>query len=188
MAVNDYNPMRRRRTLPRSAAGYQPARKPKLRAPAATQPPPLPQPPRSQPPGSAFGHAEEDGLRMLAALETMDSLEPDFCGDLVTEASVTIIERADSRAEPEHEDPEPAPMGSLRARLGDLGEAPDIDPEEHAAYLSDVEEAVVEIVELPPSQPSAPAAEEIPEPFPPRSKPAQQAHRFFKALIGGDDD
>jgi hypothetical protein len=83
---------------------------------------------------------------MLAALDTMDSLEPDFCGDLVTEASVTIVERAD--LDEESEELEPVPAGSLGARLGGIGEAPDIDPQEYAAYLSDVEEATVEIVEV----------------------------------------
>jgi hypothetical protein len=186
LAVNDYSPMRSRRTLPRSAAGYQPARKPKLRAPVVTEPPPLPEPPPSEPPRFAFGEAEEDGLRMLAALETMDSLEPDFCGDLVTEASVTIIERADARAEPE-EEPEPLPTGSLRARLGGLGEAPDIDPDEHAAYLCDVEEAVVEIVEVVPVRPVVLAAAEPSAPLPARREKARHAHRFFRALIGGED-
>ncbi len=185
MAVNDHSPMRGRRSL-RNAAGYQPARKPKLRAPAVTQPPPLPEPPPA-PPRYAFGQAEEDGLRMLAALETMDSLEPDFCGDLVTEASVTIIERADTRSEPE-EEPEPPRAGSLRARLGGIGMAPDIDPDEHAAYQGDVEEASVEIVEVAPLPPAVPAAAEASAPVPLRPKRAQQAHRFLKALIGGEDD
>ncbi len=186
MAVNDHSPMRGRRSL-RNAAGYQPARKPKLRAPVVKLPPPLPEPPPRLPPRSAFGEAEEDGLRMLAALETMDSLEPDFCGDLVTEASVTIIERADTRSEPE-EEPEPPRAGSLRARLGGIGMAPDIDPDEHAAYQGDVEEASVEIVEVAPLPPAVPAEVDAFAPVRLRPKKAQQAHRFFKALIGGEDD
>ena len=187
MAVNDQSPMRGRRTLPRSAGGYEPVRKPKLRAPVVTQPPPLPEAPREAH-SSAFGEAEEDGLRMLVALETMESLEPDFCGDLVTEASVTIIERAEMTATPDEEEPELPPAGSLRARLGGIREASDIDPDEHAAYLSEVEEAIVEIIEVVPSQAAVPAAAEISAPLPGRLKKAHQAHRFLKALVGGDDD
>ncbi len=41
-----------------------------------------------------FGAADEDGLRMLAALETLTSLEPDYSDDITSEASVTIIESA----------------------------------------------------------------------------------------------
>jgi hypothetical protein len=183
LAVNDQSPMGRRRTPRRSAAGYQPVRQPKLRAPVVTQPPPLPEPPEAPP--FAFGNAEEDGLRILAALETMESLEPDFCGDLVTEASVTIIERAELTAEPEQE-AEPPPAGSLRARLGDIGDAPDIDPEEHAAYQGDVEEATVEIVEVASTAALAVAAEPALLPTPLRT--AHQARRFLKALIGGEDE
>ena len=175
--------MRGRRPLPRSA-GYQPAREPKLRGPVVTEPPPLPEPSPLSRPGFDFGEAEEDGLRMLAALETMDSLEPDFCGDFVTEASVTIIERADVTLE--EEEPETAPAGSLRARLGGIGEAPDIDPEEYAAYLSDVEEATVEIVEVVP--PPVPVISPVVGPSElPAARP-KRAHRFLKALIGGEGD
>jgi hypothetical protein len=187
LAVNDHSPMRSRRTLPRSAAGYQPVRKPTLRAHAVTQPPPVPEPPTPEPPHLKFGAAAEDGLRMLAALETMDSLEPDFCGDEVTEASVTIIERADMGAEPE-EEAEPPPAGSLRARLGGMGEVSDIDPDEHAAYLAEVEEASVEIVEVVPVRPVVTATVEPSAPLPLRPRKAHHAHRFFKALIGGDGD
>jgi hypothetical protein len=181
LAVNDQSQMGRRRTPRCGAAGYQPVRQPKLRAPVITQPPPLPEPPEA--PRFAFGNAEEDGLRILAALETMQSLEPDFCGDLVTEASVTIVERAEMTAEPE-EEAEPPPAGSLLARLGDVRDAPDIDPEEHAAYLGDVEEATIEIVEV--ASTAAPAVDPALLPTPLRV--ARQAHRFFKALIGGEDD
>jgi len=180
--------MRGRRTLPRSAAGYRPVRKPKLRAHATTEPPPLPTPPTPEPPRFIFGAAEEDGLRMLAALETMDSLEPDFCGDEVTEASVTIIERADFAAEPEEEEAEPPPAGSLRARLGGMGEVPDIDPEEYAAYLAGAEEATVEIVEVGAARAAVTTTAERSSPLPLRSKKLHHAHRFLKALIGGDGD
>jgi hypothetical protein len=174
--------MRGRRALPRNAAGYQPARKPKLRAPVVTAPPPVPVPPATQAKDFNFGDAEEDGLRMLAALESMDSLEPDFCGDLVAEASVTIIARAEIETQPV-EEPEELPGGSLRARLDDLGDAPDIDPDEYAAYLADVEEAAVEIVEIQSPPHSGAVAEAAPLSVVPKT-----AHRFFKALGGGEND
>jgi hypothetical protein len=180
---SNHSPMRGRTALPRNAAGYQPARKPKLRAPVVTVPPPVPAPPAAPSTGFAFGDAEEDGLRMLAALETMDSLEPDFCGDDVTEASVTIIERADAEAHPAEEAVE-LPAGSLRARLVGIGEAPDIDPDEHAAYLCDVEEAIVEIVDVAPARPEPMAAMEAPPP-PVAPKPAR---RFLRALGGHEPD
>ncbi len=70
--------------------GYAPTRPSRLRNPG--EPPPLPQPGADDPYG--FGAADEDGLRMLAALETLTSLEPDYSDDLTSEASVTIIETA----------------------------------------------------------------------------------------------
>ena len=115
----------------------------------------------------------------------MDSLEPDFCGDEVTEASVTIIERADLAPEPE-EEAEQLPPGSLRARLG--GIISDIDPDEHAAYLAKVEEAAVEIVEVAPKQQAVTATVEPSAPLPLRFKKAHRAHRFLNALLGGDGD
>lgn len=58
------------------------------------QPPPVPSPPEIDP--DAFGSDDEDGLRMLAALGAMTSLEPDYSSDSADEfsgeASVTIIE------------------------------------------------------------------------------------------------
>src|SRR5262245_58066897 len=175
--------MRGRRALPRNAVGYQPARKPKRRDPGVTAPPPVPEFPTAPSTGFRFGDAEEDGLRMLAALETMDSLEPDFCGDEVTEASVTIIERVEIEGPPV-EEPVELPAGSLRARIDGIGEAPDIDPDEYAAYLSDVEEAVVEIVEVAPTRAQVIAA---PEAAPPPVAP-KSADRFFRALGGREDD
>lgn len=181
MAANDEKLKKSLRARLRAASGYKPVRKPRLRGATATQPPPIPSPAVRE---AEFGEAAEDGLRMLAALETMESLEPDFCGDLVTEASVTIIERADTRTEPE-EGADLPPAGSLRARIGDLGEAPDIDPDEHAAYQGGVEEAIVEIVEVAPVKAVASPPAGTPVPLPLRLKKARQAHRFFKALTGG---
>ncbi|MDH4983615.1 hypothetical protein [Hyphomicrobium sp. D-2] len=58
------------------------------------QPPPVPSPVEFDPDG--FGSDDEDGLRMLAALGAMTSLEPDYSSesgdDFSGEASVTIIE------------------------------------------------------------------------------------------------
>ena len=69
--------------------GYEPTRPSRLRG-AGDEPPPLPPPAADG--GDGFGLADEDGLRMLAALETLTSLEPDYSDDLTAEASVTIIE------------------------------------------------------------------------------------------------
>jgi hypothetical protein len=181
---SNHSPIRGRTVVPRNAAGYEPARKPKLRAPVVTVPPPVPAPSAAPSRGFTFGDAEEDALRMLAALETMDSLEPDFCGDDVTEASVTIIERANVEAQPAEEAVEP-PAGSLRARLDDLGDAPDINPDEYAAYLADVEEAIVEIVEVAPLPQPVASSGMGPSELPARPK---RAHRYLKALTGGDGD
>lgn len=61
---------------------------------APSQPPPVPSPVEIDPDG--FGSNDEDGLRMLAALEAMTSLEPDYTPkseeEFFGEASVTIIE------------------------------------------------------------------------------------------------
>src|SRR5262245_48996900 len=76
-------------------AAYEPTRAAKLRTSA--QPPPLPT--AADEASGGFGAADEDGLRMLAALETLTSLEPDYAVDLaVEEASVTIIESFDHDA------------------------------------------------------------------------------------------
>jgi len=120
----------------RRAAGYQSRRRPKLRRPAVAEE------------GSeGFGAAPEDGLRMLAALETMSSLEPDFADDLgVDEASVTIIERGDATAE--------AP--SLQARLDEIGAVLDAEAAEGEvpAYLGPMDEATVEIFEVTDPEPA----------------------------------
>jgi hypothetical protein len=60
-----------------------------------------------------------------------------------------------------------------------VGEAPDIDADEYAAYQGPIEEAVVEIVEIEP-------VESPPEPPPlPRPQIRRPPRRFFKALTGG---
>ncbi len=157
------------------AAGYKSARKPKLRGITLIEPRPVP---AADDLDSRFGAAAEDGLRMLAALETMQSLEPDFGEDLAAEASVTIIERAvASDAAADQEQDEAPPAGSLRARLGNAGVAPDIIADEYAAYQGPVEEAVVEIVEVP-----GPAADHSGRR---RRKDRPATRRFFKTLTGG---
>lgn len=170
--ANDEKRRADRKARPRRAAGYKPARRSKLLV-TVLEPPAMPAPiaPDAGDDPGRFGEAAEDGLRMLAALERMPSLEPDYCDDLTAEASVTIIETAAAEAA------EDAPRGSLRARLGDVGEAPDIDADEYAAYQGPVEEAIVEIIEMrgPEADASAPR----------REKKLPMARRFFKALTGG---
>ena len=70
-------------------AGYEPTRPSRLRGAPMSR-----RRCRSRLPTTARGsaHADEDGLRMLAALETLTSLEPDYSDDITAEASVTIIE------------------------------------------------------------------------------------------------
>lgn len=161
---------------------YQSVRKPKLRAPALVVPPPVPDIAAPQetlhdcPPTSREPEPEEVGLRVLAALESMQSLEPDFCDDLAAEASVTIIERADvdSRKPEQHRD---EVRGSLRARIDDMGVAPRIAAEEYAAYQGPIEEATVEIIERPAGGQNAAAT----------SEPVDLAERrpALKAAAGG---
>jgi hypothetical protein len=129
----------------REAGAYHSARRPKLVGAARSEPPPVPLP------SDGFGNAAEDGLRMLAALETMPSLEPDFGDDLADEATVTIIERRpDSVANsaPALARAARAPARSLRSRLEDIGEAAvSVDESEGVPVIDD--EAAVEIVDLP---------------------------------------
>ncbi len=164
----------------RQGAGYTSARKPKLRA-AGDHPEPPPLPALAKADG---GFEAEDGLRMLAALETMPSLEPDFGDDLAAEASVTIIERAVVATEEEPESPaEEALEGSLRARLHGVSTPLDIDADDYAGYIGPVEEAVVDIVE--PGQAPQPDPEPDPETVLPRRRSLPVGHRFLKALTGG---
>jgi hypothetical protein len=158
-----------RKARQRGTGTYDPIRGPRLKGQAALEPAPEPAPEPSPARASAeieepalFGEAEEDGLRMLAALETMESLEPDFCDDLAGEAAVTIIERAA---------PFDVPPLDARAAIG---------AERHAAYHGPVDEAIVEIFEGPAVAPSLSG--------PRRKKGRPVAHRFFKALTGGDSD
>ena len=128
----------------REAGAYQSARRPKLVGAARSEPPPVPLP------LDGFGNAAEDGLRMLAALETLPSLEPDFGDDLADEATVTIIDRrSDPVADPAPARAARAPARSLRSRLEDVGGAPAVGADETAGFPVTAEEAAVEIVDVP---------------------------------------
>jgi hypothetical protein len=131
--------------------GYRSPRKPKLRAAAEPRPPRLPKP------GEdllldEFGSAAEDGLRMLAALETLSSLEPDFGDDLDAEAAVTIVEQTGAGARGASDSDVASAQKvrgrSLRARLGDMASPFDPGADYNAALLGPIEEATVEIVEV----------------------------------------
>lgn len=154
-------------------ARYQSGRKAKLRPQRAEEPPPLPALAREDDP-QVFGREAEDGLRVLAALETISSLEPDFADDLIgDEASVTIIEEAapDPGADLAETPPE-LPYESLQARLGGFATPFDLEAEEDAPGF--MEEATVEIIggRAPLRSASEPDFGPEPEaPAPPRSLP-----------------
>jgi hypothetical protein len=125
------------------SGGYEPTRPARLRE----DPPPLP--PHRADDGEGFGNADEDGLRMLAALETLTSLEPDYTDDLNAEASVTIIESAgyDVVAEALARDADEG--RSLRSLLQSRDEAPRLLLNGYESFNGAGEEATVEIVEAP---------------------------------------
>ncbi len=181
MANDGKHKRRKRKARRRRTATYGPVRDPRLREPVAPEPGPEPPPlstrtlseiPADQ--DALLGDAE-DGLRILAALEAMESLEPQFCDDVAGEASVTIIERATPFDMPLPLDADGAPEESAG---GGPPKAPDIDAARHAAYRGPIEEAVVEIYEVPG------AALELPGPR--REKKGRPVgQRFFKALTEG---
>src|SRR5438046_1738824 len=94
---DDNDPNDAGRARPPHRDGYKSPRKPKLQGAAGPRPPRLPGPGEDRQ-FDEFGTAAEDGLRMLAALETMPSLEPDFGEDLTAEAAVTIVEQTGAGA------------------------------------------------------------------------------------------
>jgi hypothetical protein len=127
------------------AAGYRPQREARLRRPTTSEGASIEGSVRGAVPEggndlAGFGAAPEDGLRMLAALETMPSLEPDFAFELAPEeeASVTIIERA----------PASRDLTSLQTRLEEISAALDAEGEEGEPATGAAEEATVEIFEL----------------------------------------
>ena len=166
-------------------AGYEPTRPSKLRR--ADEPPPLPPPAERH--SDAFGTADEDGLRMLAALETLSSLEPDYSDDLAAEASVTIIESFGDDVVAEALD---MPNRPLRALLHD-DKGPELLLNGYETFLGPGAEATVEIVEV-----GAPFDEDAAGTEQPATQPTSLAERiaavagrgatgsrFFKALSGG---
>lgn len=171
-------------------AGYEPTRAPKLRH-AGYGPPPLPATPAEDADG--FGHADEYGLRMLAALETLTSLEPDYSDDLAAEASVTIIESAGYNAVAEALAGDAGDTRSLRARLHAFDDAPDIALNDYDTFGGTGDEASVEIVEVVHSF-DAPEPTGATQPTHPTSLAERIAaatgrgaagSRFFRALSGG---
>ena len=167
--------------------GYEPTRPSRLRG-AGDEPPPLP--PQDADDGESFGQADEDGLRMLAALETLTSLEPDYSDEIAAEASVTIIESAGYDAVAEALGGGAGEGRSLRARLHDFDDAPLNDYDE---FSGPGDEATVEIVEGVHTF-DAPAPVRGMQPGNPSSLAERIAAatgrgaiggRFFKALSGG---
>ena len=145
----DHNDARGARSPRRD--GYRSPRKPKLRGAMEPRPPRLPKPGKEYL-YDEFGSAAEDGLRMLAALETMPSLEPDFGDDPSAEAAVTIVEQtsAGSRSTSDKDvaSAQNVRRRSLRARLGEMASPFDADADFDPAFLGPIDEATVEIVEM----------------------------------------
>lgn len=164
--------------------GYEPTRPSRLRQDA--EPPPLP---AGADAGDGFGTADEDGLRMLAALETLNSLEPDYSDDLtVEEASITIIEAFDHGAVAEAFGNGDARMPYTARRVDDG--APTLLLNGYETFLGVGEEASVEIVEVGPSFEAEPA-DQVPLVHASSSLAERLAStarwprgRFFKALSG----
>ncbi len=84
---------------------------------------------------------------MLAALETLTSLEPDYSDEIAAEASVTIIECAGYDAVAEALGGDAGDGRSLRARLHDFVDAPDPALHDYDDFSGPGDEATVEIVE-----------------------------------------
>ena len=128
---------------------------------------------------------------MLAALETMSSLEPDYSDDLAAEASVTIIESFGDHAVAEALAAD-TPRRPLRALLKE-DRGPELLLNGYETFVGSGDEASVEIVEIGES-----FAEDVPTTERPTVQPVSLAERiaavagrgtsggrFFKALSGG---
>ncbi len=169
----------------RRGDAYEPVRSARLKGAAAAPPPEVPPPPAPAPTPADdphLGEGVDEGLRILAALEAMESLEPDFCDDPGGEASVTIIECAEPLAPfalfDEHvEDvrPPPRPIDRDAPR-----EVPPTGVARYAASYGPTEEAEVEIFEGPAFPPALPSSGPV-------RKARRVTRRFFKALTGDDD-
>jgi hypothetical protein len=161
---------KKRKALPGT---YESVRGPRLRRPAApgsvaelppSSPRALPETTVDDP--APLDEAAEEARRILAALETMGYLEPSFDDGLVgEEASVTIIERATPFDMPPPLDSAGAPREPDRAGVAHgAPKAPDVDAARHAAYHGPIEEAVVEIFEVPgPMDPTSDTSEPRPK-------------------------
>jgi len=173
-------------------AGYEPTRPSRMRG-AAEEPPPLP--PLAADDAEGFGSADEDGLRMLAALETLTSLEPDYSDDLTAEASVTIIEAAGYDVVAEALARDPADGRSLRALLQESDEPPRLLLNGYETFGGPGEEATVEIVhvvhdfeapETTTRKPTANPATSLAERIAAATGRGAAGRRFFKALSGNE--
>lgn len=166
-------------------AGYRPTRPARMAAPGG-EPPPIPPASSSE---HGFGADEEAGLRMLAALQTLTSLEPDYSDDLAAEASVTIIETAGNVV---FDDPgagnsaDPRPLRHLIEERRD----PQLLLNGYETFLGHGDEAIVEIVEISDPQEAPEKGPERPISMQPASLVERLAAatgrggRFFKALSG----
>ena len=164
----------------RSAEGYAPFSGAPLHI-EVVEPPPIP---------TAGFSTDEDGLRMLAALGELTSLEPDYAHDVTAEASVTIVECAD-------EDLVHAALTNDRWRsippmlAGRPAEDPQLLLNGYDSFLGLGDEAEIEIVEIVHAFESPDAAADPPAAVPAslserlaaaaRTRPAS---RFLKALSG----
>lgn len=153
---------------------------------AGDGPPPLPQ--GTLPDGFERTDEPEDaehGLRMIAALTTMPSLEPDCAEimmediDIMTEeADIIIIERASVQFDEDDDVGERGALGagdSLQARSYD-DKAPETNAATRAGYYDDVDEAIVEIIEVD-------EGDEDDDLFNPQDG-ARTRRKFFRALTG----
>ena len=174
--------------------GYEPTRPSRLHGVAEGTPPPPPLPPLAVDDTEGFGTADEDGLRMLATLETLTSLEPDYSDDPIAEASVTIIEAAGYDVVVEALARNPADGRSLRALLQGRDEPPRLLLNGYETFGGSGEEATVEIVhvvhdfEAPETTARKPAANptSLAERIAAATGRDQAGGRFFKALSGGE--
>jgi len=188
-AVTGVSKKDKRKRGGKASLSYEPTRSSRLRKPG--EPPPLPQRDAGDPDG--FGAADEDGLRMLAALETLTSLEPDYSDDITSEASVTIIESAGFDAVADALAGEAAAGRSLRSLLTERDDRPKLLLNGYETFAGAGEEATIEIVEIDHSFDGPRHAEQVPPTHP--STLAERiaaatgrgaaGGRFFKALSGG---
>lgn len=149
-------------------------------------PPPLPQ--ETLPDAAEQSDELEDaehGLRMIAALTTMPSLEPD-CAEIMLEApdimteeaDITIIERASVQFDEEEDVAQREALGagdSPQMRSKPDG-APQINAATRAGYYDDLDEAVVEIIDVGEGD----EADDLLNPQ--NGAPARR--KFFRALTG----